>query len=64
MRYSIIILLSAVALAAKSSAEAPKRKVDTAAVKPLTYANVVSFFKEANLHLTRGVEAVTIFFEC
>ena len=63
MRYWIIILLSAIAFATNSIAEAPKRKADTAAVKPLTYANVISFFKEANLHPTEVQKRCTIFFE-
>jgi len=63
MRCWIIVLLSAVAFAANSIAEAPKRTADTAAVKPLTYANVVSFFKEADLHPTEVQKRCTIFFE-
>ena len=63
MRYWIVIILSAVAFAANSIAESPKRKAGTAAVKPLTYANVVSFFKEANLHPTEVQKRCTIFFE-
>jgi len=64
MRYWTIIILSAIAFSGSSvAAESAKRKPDTSTVKPLTYANVVSFFKEARLHPTEVQKRCTVFFE-
>src|SRR5438067_186714 len=57
-----IIILSAFVCSA-NAAEAPKRKLDTASNKALTYANVVSFFKEARLHPVTVQKRCTVFFE-
>ena len=62
MKIWAITILSAFACSA-IAAEAPKRKPDTAANKPLTYANVVSFFKEARLHPMTVQKRCTVFFE-
>lgn len=59
-----IIILTVVALAGGvSAAEPTQRKPDTATVKPLTYANVVSRFKEARLHPMEVQKRCTVFFE-
>ena len=63
MRYWGIVILSAITFAASSFAEVPKRKADPSAVKPLTYANVVAFFKEADLQPAEVQKRCTIFFE-
>ena len=64
MKYWAIIILSAIAFAGSSTAaESAKRKQDTATVKPLTYANVVSFFKEARFRATEVQKRCTVFFE-
>src|SRR6476660_7826304 len=48
MRNRAMIILTAIALAGSPIAvESAKPKANAAALKPLTYANVVSFFKEA-----------------
>lgn len=64
MKYWSIIIFGAFAFAGSAvAAESPKRKSAATAVKPLTYANVVSFFKEAKLHPTEVQKRCTIFFE-
>ena len=64
MKYWAIIILSAIAFAGSSTAaESAKRKQDIATVKPLTYANVVSFFKEARFRATEVQKRCTVFFE-
>jgi hypothetical protein len=64
MKYWAIIILSAIAFAGSSTAaESAKRKQDTATVKPLTYANVVSFFKEARFRPVEVQKRCTVFFE-
>jgi hypothetical protein len=64
MRYWVVIVLSAIAFACSSgAAESAKRKPDIATLRPLTYANVVSFFKEARLRATEVQKRCTVFFE-
>jgi hypothetical protein len=64
MRYRAIIILTALAFAGSSvAAESAKHKSDAASVQPLTYANVVSLFKEAHLRPTEVQKRCTIFFE-
>lgn len=53
------IMLAGSALAAPSA----KSKSGTAKVQPLTYANVVSYFKEARFRATEVQKRCTIFFE-
>lgn len=62
MKTWITVILSALACSA-IAADAPKPKADTLANKPLTYANVVSFFKEARLRPTTVQKRCTVFFE-
>jgi hypothetical protein len=64
MRYTAIILLTAIAFAGSAIAVEPaKRKPESATIQPLTYANVVSFFKEARLRPTEVQKQCTVFFE-
>jgi hypothetical protein len=64
MKYTAIILLTAIAFAGSAIAVEPaKRKPESATVKPLTYPNVVSFFKEARLRPTEVQKRCTVFFE-
>ena len=64
MRYWPVIILSAVTFAFSSgAAESAKRKPDIATAKELTYANVVSFFKDAHLRATEVQKRCTVFFE-
>jgi hypothetical protein len=64
MRYTAIILLTAIAFAGSAIAVEPaKRNPESATIKPLTYANVVSFFKEARLRPTEVQKRCTVFFE-
>ena len=64
MKSWVIIILSAIALAGSAMAAEPaKRKADTANVKPLTYANVVSFFRAAELCATAVQQRRTVFSE-
>ena len=65
MNYKTISLLTAVVAFAGSAiaAEPVKRKPENTVTKPLTYANVVSFFKEARLRPTEVQKRCTIFFE-
>ena len=53
MKSLIMILLAAMLFTANSNA----------AVKPLTYANMISFFKETNLRPTEVQKRCTVFFE-
>jgi hypothetical protein len=62
MKTWTILILSAIACSA-IAAETPKRKPDTAANQPLTYANVVSFFKETRLRPVTVQKRCTVFFE-
>lgn len=65
MNYKAIILLTAVVAFAGSAiaAEPVRRKPENTITKPLTYANVVSFFKEARLRPTEVQKRCTVFFE-
>lgn len=62
MKTWVLIMLGAMACSA-IAAEAPKRKPDTAANEPLTYANVVSYFREARLQPIEVQKRCTVFFE-
>jgi hypothetical protein len=64
MRLLAAFILSGVALVWNSAdAESAKRKPDTATVKPLTYANVVSHFKAAHLNVLEARKGFTAFLE-
>jgi hypothetical protein len=64
MRHWITILFVTAAFASASiGAERAKRKPERASTKSLTYASVVSFFKEARLHPTEVQKRCTVFFE-
>lgn len=64
MKHWITISLVAIVLAGSAMAAEPaKRKSDTASVKPLTYANVVSFFKSAEFRAIEVQKRCTVFFE-
>ena len=63
IRYRVLIILITVALSASSTAAESKRNLGSAAPEPLTYARVVSFFKEAGLHPTEVQKRCTVFFE-
>jgi hypothetical protein len=64
MKHWIITSLTAIALTASGFAAEPRKdKPATANVKPLTYANVVSFFKSAHFRPTEVQKRCTIFFE-
>ena len=64
MRYWINISFAAILFASGAiAAEPTKTKPGPANVQPLTYANVVSFFKSAHLRTTEVQKRCTIFFE-
>jgi hypothetical protein len=64
VRDTAIILFAAIAFAGSAiAAEPAKHKSDTANVKPLTYANVVAFFKSAELCATAVQQRCTVFSE-
>jgi hypothetical protein len=66
MKQRIILSLTVISLAGSAFAippAKPKPRTETAAVQPLTYANVVSHFKEARLRTTEVQKRCTIFFE-
>jgi hypothetical protein len=64
MKYPIIIILVAIMSAGGiTAAQAPKAGPDVTKVQPLTYANVVSFFKEARFRATEVQKRCTVFFE-
>jgi hypothetical protein len=64
MKSWVIIVLSAFALAGGAlAAEPAKHKSEAANVKPLTYANVISFFKSAELCATAVQQRCTVFSE-
>jgi hypothetical protein len=66
MKHPIIISLAAVFLAGTAFAAPPpkpKQKSENPNVQSLTYANVVSHFKEAHLRTTEVQKRCTIFFE-
>jgi hypothetical protein len=62
MKYWAAIILSTMIFAGHSTAaEPPRRKPAT--ITPLTYANVVSFFKESRFRPTEVQKRCTVFFE-
>jgi len=61
MRCCAVLIFIAIAIS--NGAEPAKRNADAAAITPLTYTNVVSFFKEARLHPTEVQKRCTVFFE-
>jgi hypothetical protein len=64
MRYRAITLCTALALAGSAMAAKPAgREPNTAELKPLTYANVVSYFKKAGLRPTEVQKRCTVLFE-
>jgi hypothetical protein len=64
MKSKTLVLLTAIVFSGVAiAAEPAKPKPESAAVKPLTYANVVSFFKEAKLHPIQVQKRCTVFFE-
>jgi hypothetical protein len=63
MKRSIILTLINIAFCATLAAAAPAKTTSDTAKKPLTYANVVSFFKSAHLHATEVQKRCTVFFE-
>jgi hypothetical protein len=64
MKYRVAIFLVAVASVGSAlAAEPAKGKSVPTTVRPLTYANVVSHFKEARLHPTEVQKRCTVFFE-
>jgi hypothetical protein len=64
MRFLAVVILSASAFAwSLADAKSAKRRPETETVKPLTYANVVSFFKEAHVRPTEVQKRCIIFFE-
>lgn len=66
MKHSIIISLAMILWAGTAFAVPPaksKAKSEHANVQPLTYANVVSYFKSAHLRATEVQKRCTIFFE-
>jgi len=64
MKSWAVTMLCALAFAASATgAEPAKRRSDAATTKPLTYANVVSFFKEARFRPIQVQKRCTVFFE-
>jgi hypothetical protein len=64
MRYTAIILLTFITFVGSAiAAEPANRKPKSATIKPLTYANVVLYFKEARLRPTEVQKRCTVFFE-
>lgn len=64
MKYLSLILLTAIGFTAVALAAEPvRRKSEITITKPLTYANVVSFFKEARFRPTEVQQRCTVFFE-
>jgi hypothetical protein len=65
MKYPIIIIILVAITSAGgiTAAQTPKARPDTAKVQPFTYANVVSFFKEARFRATEVQKRCTVFFE-
>ena len=63
MKSRILTILITIVFAASSTAAEAKKNLGTPAIKPLTYARVVSFFKEAGLHPTEVQKRCTVFFE-
>lgn len=64
MKYRAITLCIALALAGSAMAAKPTgREPNPAEMKPLTYANVVSYFKKAGLRPTEVQKRCTVLFE-
>jgi hypothetical protein len=64
MKTPTLTIACALALAVSAiGAEPLKRKADRSVSKPLTYGNVVSYFKETGLPTTEVQKRCTIFFE-
>ena len=64
MKYWAVIFLAAIAFAGSATAAEPtRRKPESATIKPLTYANVVSFFKEARFRPVEVQKRCTVFYE-
>jgi hypothetical protein len=64
MRNWAMIILTAITFASSPIAvESAKPNANAAALKPLTYANVVSFFKEARFRPTEVQKRCTVFYE-
>lgn len=64
MKCPIIITAVSLILSGSLFAAAPaKQKTQAAAEQPLTYANVVSFFKSARFRATEVQKRCTVFFE-
>ena len=64
MKHWAILILTAIAFAGSAvAAESARRKANPTAVKPLTYANVVSFFKEARFRPVEVQKRCTVFYE-
>lgn len=62
MKYPTLLSLAAIALIGTAIAAEPARQKAIGA-KPLTYKNVVSFFKDARLRPTEVQRRCTVFFE-
>jgi len=63
MKTRILTVLCAAVFAGAALAAGPVRKSNGVTPKQLTYANVVSFFKEAKLRPTEVQKRCTVFFE-
>lgn len=63
MKTGILTVLCAAVFAGAALAAEPVKKVDTATTKALTYANAVSFFKEAKFRPIQVQKRCTVFFE-
>jgi hypothetical protein len=65
MKYciSVTILATLVAIQSSSAAQPPQQRQQAAAVKPLSYQNIVSFFKAARFRATEVQKRCTVFFE-
>ena len=64
MKTWVVIFVCTLAFASHApAAERVKRTADIATTKPLTYANVVSHFKEARLRTIEVQKRCTVFFE-
>jgi hypothetical protein len=63
MKTLTLTILCALAFAGVVAAEPAKRRTDAARTKPLSYENVVSYFKETGLRTTEVQKRCTIFFE-
>ena len=63
MKSRILTVLCTAVFAGAALAAEPVKKADTTTTKALTYANAVSFFKEAKLRPTEVQKRCTVFFE-